>query len=97
MEFITLISSEANDISERESKKTIGVEHVVAALKDLGFPDYVTPVEEAAEEFKATQQNRERRQRIDTQGMSEEERARLQADLFRQASEKYASESTQQP
>ncbi|KAF4982621.1 hypothetical protein F66182_17101, partial [Fusarium sp. NRRL 66182] len=40
VEFITLISSEANDISEKEAKKTIACEHVEKALRDLGFGDY---------------------------------------------------------
>ncbi|KAL2913702.1 negative cofactor 2 transcription regulator complex subunit ncb2 [Polyrhizophydium stewartii] len=33
VEFIHLLSSEANEISERESRKTIAGEHVIAALK----------------------------------------------------------------
>lgn len=52
MEFVSLISSEANEISEKEQKKTIGCEHVVTALKELGFDSYVGPVLDAAEEHK---------------------------------------------
>ena len=44
MEFITLISSEANEIAEKEQKKTIAIEHIDRALKDLGFPEYVKEV-----------------------------------------------------
>jgi histone H3/H4 len=44
VEFITLISSEANDISEKEAKKTIACEHVEKALRDLGFGDYIPDV-----------------------------------------------------
>lgn len=44
VEFITLISSEANDIMERESKKTISIEHIDKALRELGFPEYVKEV-----------------------------------------------------
>lgn len=33
LEFIHLISSEANDICEKESKKTIAPEHIISALK----------------------------------------------------------------
>lgn len=55
VEFITLISSEANEISEKDSKKTISAEHVAAALKELGFEAYVEPVLESAEEFKKSQ------------------------------------------
>jgi hypothetical protein len=52
VEFITLISSEANDISEKEAKKTIACEHVERALRDLGFGDYVPDVLAVAEEHK---------------------------------------------
>lgn len=55
VEFIKLISSEANDISEREQKKTIAAEHVTAALKELGFPEYIGPVLASADEFKQQQ------------------------------------------
>lgn len=52
VEFITLISSEANDISEKEAKKTIACEHVEKALRDLGFADYIPDVLAVAEEHK---------------------------------------------
>lgn len=52
VEFITLISSEANDISEKEAKKTIACEHVEKALRDLGFSDYIGDVLAVAEEHK---------------------------------------------
>lgn len=52
VEFITLISSEANDISEKEAKKTIACEHVEKALRDLGFGDYIPDVLAVAEEHK---------------------------------------------
>ena len=52
VEFITLISSEANDIAEKESKKTIAIEHIEKALRELGFPEYVKEVLAAAGEQK---------------------------------------------
>lgn len=52
VEFITLISSEANDISEKEAKKTIACEHVEKALRDLGFGDYIPDVLAVADEHK---------------------------------------------
>lgn len=52
VEFITLISSEANEISEKESKKTIACEHITKALEQLGFPEYVPGVLEVAGEHK---------------------------------------------
>jgi down-regulator of transcription 1 len=55
VEFITLISSEANEISEKEAKKTIACDHITKALETLGFSDYVPAVLEAAAQHKETQ------------------------------------------
>ena len=55
VEFITLISSEANEITEKEAKKTIACEHVKAALEELGFGDYVPAILEVAADYKKTQ------------------------------------------
>lgn len=55
MEFITLISSEANEISEKEAKKTIACDHITKALDTLGFGDYVPAVLEAAAHHKDQQ------------------------------------------
>ncbi len=52
VEFITLISSEANEIAEREAKKTIATEHIDKALRELGFPEYVREVLASAGEMK---------------------------------------------
>ncbi len=38
LEFIHLISSEANEICEQDSKKTIAPEHIIGALKVRFFP-----------------------------------------------------------
>ena len=55
VEFITMLSSEANEIAEKDAKKTIASEHITKALTELGFEDYVTEVERAADEWKASQ------------------------------------------
>lgn len=54
VEFITLISSEANEISEEEAKKTIACEHITKALTKLGFDDYVQDIQDVANEHKET-------------------------------------------
>jgi down-regulator of transcription 1 len=59
VEFITLISSEANEISEKEAKKTIACDHITKALEQLGFSDYVPAVLEAAAEHKEVQKVRD--------------------------------------
>ena len=47
-----MISSEANEISEKESKKTIACEHITKALEQLGFGEYVPDILEVASEHK---------------------------------------------
>jgi histone H3/H4 len=58
VEFITLVSSEANEISEKEAKKTIACDHITKALEQLGFAEYVPAVLEAAAEHKEVQKVR---------------------------------------
>ena len=60
VEFITLISSEANEIAEKDAKKTIACEHVKAALEELDFGDYVPAILEVAQDYKKQQQARPR-------------------------------------
>lgn len=55
VEFIGLISTQANDIAENETKKTIASEHVIKALQELGFSDYIEPVREVIQEHKESQ------------------------------------------
>jgi histone H3/H4 len=55
VEFITLISSEANEIAEKEAKKTIACEHVTTALTQLGYSDYVPEILKVAQDHKTQQ------------------------------------------
>jgi histone H3/H4 len=92
VEFITLISSEANEIAEKDAKKTIACEHVKAALEELDFGEYVPAILDVAADYKKTQQNREKKQtKIEQSGMTEEELQRLQEELFRSATDKFNS------
>jgi down-regulator of transcription 1 len=90
LEFLKMLSSEANDISERESKKTISLEHIETALKELGFGDYIPGCREVVEEWKETQKKRiDRGERMKGFGgmkaMGEEELLRMQQELLGQA------------
>ncbi|KAJ5885370.1 hypothetical protein N7495_009880 [Penicillium taxi] len=90
VEFITLISSEANDISEKEAKKTIACEHVEKALHELGFSEFVGPVLATVDEHKEQLKSREKKQsKMEQSGLSEAELMRQQEELFRSATEKY--------
>ncbi|KAL7423085.1 negative cofactor 2 transcription regulator complex subunit ncb2 [Cryptotrichosporon argae] len=81
VEWIKLISTQSNAVCETSSKKTISPEHVVEALKQLGFEDFVAEVEESHEDFKQSQKDRQRAA-PDTNGMSEAELLALQERLF---------------
>uniref|UniRef100_A0A0D3GZR7 Transcription factor CBF/NF-Y/archaeal histone domain-containing protein n=1 Tax=Oryza barthii TaxID=65489 RepID=A0A0D3GZR7_9ORYZ len=52
VEFINLLSSESNEVCSREDKKTIAPEHVLRALQDLGFREYIEEVQAAYEHHK---------------------------------------------
>lgn len=52
VEFITMLSSEANEIAEKDAKKTIACEHVTKALAELGFEEYVPELRKQADSFK---------------------------------------------
>ena len=51
-EFINLISSESNEVCNKEDKRTIAPEHVLKALHVLGFGEYVEEVYSAYEQHK---------------------------------------------
>ncbi|KAI8811700.1 TATA binding protein-associated phosphoprotein [Cladochytrium replicatum] len=89
VEFIHLISSQANEICEKETKKTISGEHVISSLESLGFNEYVAEVMEVFNDHQKQQKDREKRTgRIDSSGMSKEELERLQEELFAKARQK---------
>jgi len=91
VEFITLVSSEANEISEKEAKKTIACDHITKALEHLGFADYVPAVLDAAAEYKEVQKGREKKaNKFEQSGMSLEELERLQQEQFADAAEGHA-------
>ncbi|KAF1352410.1 histone-fold-containing protein [Delphinella strobiligena] len=90
VEFITMISSEANEIAEKDAKKTIACEHITKALEELGFAEYVPDLLEVAQQFKQTQASREKKQsKIDQSGLTEEELLAQQQALFASATEKF--------
>lgn len=108
-----MLSSEANDISEKEARKTIATEHIEKALKELDFEDYIPEVLAAVEDFKEVAkvcgyilhglrgdvksrqltivwQTREKRvNKMEMSGMTDEELAKMQEELFASASVKH--------
>lgn len=90
--FIMILSTESNDIAERESKKTIASEHVIKALQQLGFPDYVEPVQKVISDHKDSLKQRDRKVgKLEQSGRSEEELLREQEELFRSSRQRMLS------
>ncbi|EIW61852.1 histone-fold-containing protein [Trametes versicolor FP-101664 SS1] len=90
VEFIHLISSEANEICEQESKKTIAPEHIISALKRLGFETFTEEVESVLKDHKQQQKDRERKvNKMVECGLSEAELLAQQEALFAQSREKF--------
>jgi len=90
LEFLRMLSSESNDISERESKKTISVEHVEQALTDLGFGTYIEDCRGVVGEWQEVQKKRVGRgEKMRNFGgydkMGEEELRRMQEELLGEA------------
>jgi len=50
-----MLSSEANEMAEKDAKKTIACEHITKALEELGFGEYVPELQRVAEAFKGSQ------------------------------------------
>ncbi|KAG6378480.1 TATA binding protein-associated phosphoprotein [Boletus reticuloceps] len=89
VEFIHLISSEANEICEQESKKTIAPEHIIGALK--------SEVEDVLKDHKQQQKDRERKaDKIKDSGLTPEELQAKQEELFALSRAKFA-QPQQQP
>lgn len=93
VEFIHLISSEANEICEQESKKTIAPEHIIAALKRLGFDSFTSEVEDVLKVHKQQQKDREKKvSKLEMSGMTQEELAAKQEELFAASLAKFQSQ-----
>ncbi|KAK9447471.1 histone-fold-containing protein [Limtongia smithiae] len=90
VEFIGVLSQTANEMAEGEAKKTIASDHVIRALQELGFTDYIEPVKQVIQEHKESQKHgRERKVgKFESSGMTEEELLRKQEELFGLAREK---------
>ncbi|KAJ7499141.1 histone-fold-containing protein [Mycena latifolia] len=94
VEFIHLISSEANEICEQESKKTIAPEHIIGALKRLGFDSFTTEVEDVLKEHKQQQKDREKKvSKFEQSGLTPEELLAAQEQLFAASRAKFQSTS----
>ncbi|KAA1466165.1 histone-fold-containing protein [Dentipellis sp. KUC8613] len=93
VEFIHLISSEANEICEQESKKTIAPEHIIGALQRLGFETFTEEVEDVLKDHKQQQKDREKKvSKFEQSGLTEEELLKQQEELFAASRARYQSQ-----
>lgn len=99
VEFIHLLSSEANEVCERASRKTISPEHVMDALTNLGFTGYVEEVGAAYEEAQSQAKEKEkvRGNKLERSGLTEEELLKQQEELFESARKKYLESQNRPP
>lgn len=68
-EFIHLISSEANEICNKQTKKTISPDHIIAALASLGFTQYLEDIKGVYAQFKSQASNKKKSNRLENLGM----------------------------
>lgn len=86
IEFIMILSTQLNDIAEKEAKKTIASDHVVKALEELGFQNYLEIVNKILDEHKELLKGKEKKNnKFQNSGMTEEELLRKQEELFRKS------------
>uniref|UniRef100_T1IW65 Protein Dr1 n=1 Tax=Strigamia maritima TaxID=126957 RepID=T1IW65_STRMM len=96
-EFIHLISSEANEICNKQQKKTINADHVLAALESLGFGSYRHEAEAVLKDCKAVAAKKRRQStRLENLGIPEEELLRQQQELFAKARQEQAEMEQQE-
>lgn len=79
-----ILSSESNEIAEKELKKTISSDHVLKAVEDLGFLEYLNPIRKLLEEHKELTKSKDKRNnKFQNSGLTEEELLKQQEELFR--------------
>jgi len=97
VEFIHLISSEANEICDQESKKTIAPEHIISALKRLGFDSFTTEVEDVLKDHKQQVKDREKKvSKFEMSGLTEEQLQAEQEKLFAASRARFQGQGGQQ-
>ncbi|XP_072998654.1 protein Dr1 homolog isoform X2 [Typha latifolia] len=85
VEFINLVSSESNDVCNREDKRTIAPEHVIKALEVLGFGEYIQEVCAAYEQHKMDTLDSPKGGKFTGIEMTEEEALAEQQRMFAEA------------
>lgn len=88
LEFLQLVASEANDVCSKENKTLIGADHVLLALQNLGFTEYMAEI--TAYHAKLKKESTERTERTkanaNASGMTDAELYEQQQALFEPSS-----------
>lgn len=93
LEFIHLITSEANDLCEKDNKKTITHEHVYSAFENLGYKHYIEECEGVYEEHvKISKMKPGKINKLKESGLTMDELYRTQMTLFENAKKAYQGE-----
>ncbi|EGW33436.1 class 2 transcription repressor NC2, beta subunit [Spathaspora passalidarum NRRL Y-27907] len=93
IEFIMILSTQSNDIAEKEAKKTIAHEHVVKALEELDFHNYLEIINKIISEHKELLKGKEKKNnKFQNSGLSEEELLRQQEELFKKSRDRLNSQ-----
>ncbi|KAM0688333.1 negative cofactor 2 transcription regulator complex subunit ncb2 [Conglomerata obtusa] len=86
IEFVHLITSEANELCEKECRKTITHDHVYKALENLGYTHYVKECEEVyAEHTNLAKMRPSKTNKFKDSGLTIEELYEQQVALFKTA------------
>ncbi|VFQ82430.1 unnamed protein product [Cuscuta campestris] len=86
VEFINLISSESNEVCNKEDRRTIAPEHVLKALEVLGFGEYIEDVYAAYEQHRLETMDTVRGGKLNSAAeMTEEEALAEQQRMFAEA------------
>lgn len=99
VEFLLLVTQQANDVATREHKKTLLPQHVAGALEQLGFAAYAPVARDAAARHKEAVSelpSRRARRKLSEPGVSEEDLLRQQQEFFAQARIAYEQAMQQQ-
>merc|ERR1712216_648953 len=92
MEFLQMLSSQANDICTKEGRQKMNDSHVLAALKELKFEHYIKDVQVVNEEHKVEAEGRRKKsskRKFKESGLDEAELGRLQEELLAKSRQVY--------
>ena len=81
-----MLATEANEICNKQNKKTITAPHIIESLRKLGYESYIEKAQEVLEEHKVEQEKTNKQtKKFNTSGLSQEELLKEQQRLFNQA------------